>query len=265
MKRRGTIGKLGGVGGAEAPVEIDRLLGNLYAFASEAAARLGGDEIVEQGVAGFLSSNYDGFLNQFFATGADALRSVADTLDGRPAFVWVSQRPSRQDLSGLKRDDWTIIDMEGMSASTRPGSRSHPHDAEAVVVQREADFKDWHEVYCDVFGADVRSEHEWRTLFEALSAQPADALVLLLARHEGGAAACGSVYIRANEAGLYSFATREPLRRRGLASALIHTAHQQAQARGAPTATLEARPEAVSVYQRAGYHTEQVLPLVMFG
>jgi ribosomal protein S18 acetylase RimI-like enzyme len=111
----------------------------------------------------------------------------------------------------------------------------------------------------------MRSATEWRAIFEALGPSGDDSLVLLLARHQHEGAACGSAYIGEYEAGRYSFARRIQLRRRGLASALVDAAHREARARGAMTAVLEARPDAISVYERAGYKTERTLQLFTFG
>jgi GNAT superfamily N-acetyltransferase len=84
-----------------------------------------------------------------------------------------------------------------------------------------------------------------------------------LAQVDGAPAATGGVYFEADVAGLYCFTTRERMRGRGLATALVHTSHAAAQARGIERALLQATASGRPVYIRAGYREEQTLPLLM--
>jgi GNAT superfamily N-acetyltransferase len=90
--------------------------------------------------------------------------------------------------------------------------------------------------------------------------------LLLLSGHlDGSPAATGAVYFEPHVAGLYCFTTRERMRRRGLASALVHASHTAARARGVERALLQATASGAPVYTRAGYRHERTLPLLISG
>jgi GNAT superfamily N-acetyltransferase len=88
-------------------------------------------------------------------------------------------------------------------------------------------------------------------------------LLLLLARVDDSPAATGGVYFDRDIAGLYSFTTRERMRGRGLASALVLASHAAAQARGVERALLQATASARPVYARAGYREQRTLPMLV--
>ena len=73
-------------------------------------------------------------------------------------------------------------------------------------------------------------------------------------------AATGGVYFEPHVAGLYCFTTRERMRRRGLASALVHASHAAARARGVERTLLQATASGTPVYTEAGYREERTLP-----
>ena len=58
--------------------------------------------------------------------------------------------------------------------------------------------------------------------------------------------------------------TRESMRGRGIASALIRASHKVASARGIEQALLHATPAGRPVYARAGYLEERALPVLAF-
>jgi GNAT superfamily N-acetyltransferase len=99
--------------------------------------------------------------------------------------------------------------------------------------------------------------------YDALGPSGDRSLLLLLARVEGSPAATGGVYFEPDLADLYCFTTRERMRGRGLASALVHTSHAAAQARGIERALLQATASARPVYIRAGYREQRTLPVLM--
>src|SRR5207244_3030528 len=70
-------------------------------------------------------------------------------------------------------------------------------------------------------------------------------------------AATGAVFFQRDVAGLYCFTTREPMRGRGLGSALAHACHDAARARGIGHALLHATALGRSVYAKVGYREER--------
>jgi GNAT superfamily N-acetyltransferase len=100
--------------------------------------------------------------------------------------------------------------------------------------------------------------------FTSRSDRPATTRSSCLARVDGSPAATAAAFFDRNVVGLYSFTTRESMRGRGLASALIRASHAVASARGIEQALLQATPAARSVYARAGYVEEHVLPVLTF-
>jgi GNAT superfamily N-acetyltransferase len=136
--------------------------------------------------------------------------------------------------------------------------------ASITPVSSFADLDDWHAVYRGVFGADPRSLDEWRRVHLALGPTGDDSLVLLLARVDRSAAATGAVFFDRDVVGLYSFTTRESMRGRGIASALIRASHAVALARGVEQSLLQSTPAGRPVYARAGYVEDRVLPVMTF-
>jgi hypothetical protein len=57
-------------------------------------AVLGGTAIERPQLTGFLSSDYDPFLNQLFAPGPVTPGEAADALEGGPGFVWLAEEPN---------------------------------------------------------------------------------------------------------------------------------------------------------------------------
>jgi GNAT superfamily N-acetyltransferase len=139
-----------------------------------------------------------------------------------------------------------------------------PTPASITAVSSCDDLADWHPVYLDVFGVGPRSLDEWRRIHLALGPSGYDSLVLHLARVDGSAAATAAAFLDRHVGGLYSFTTRESMRGRGLASALIRASHAPASARGIEQALPQAMPAARSLYARAGYVEERVLRVVTF-
>src|SRR5207244_11080387 len=96
---------------------------------------------------------------------------------------------------------------------------------------------------------------------DALGPAGEDSLLLLLGRVDGSPAATGAVFFQPDVAGLYCFTTLERMRRRGLASALVHASHEAAQTRGIERAVLQATASGRPAYARAGYCEERSLPV----
>jgi GNAT superfamily N-acetyltransferase len=153
--------------------------------------------------------------------------------------------------------------MHGMTATTAVPATAPRIEGEIVEVRSGDELQAWHEVLCEVFGADDRSRHDWQLVHRALGPSGDGSLSLLLARVDGSPAATGAVYFGSDDAGLYCFTTRERMRGRGLASALVHACHQAAQARGVERAVLQASASGRPVYAKAGYQEQRTLPVLV--
>jgi GNAT superfamily N-acetyltransferase len=140
---------------------------------------------------------------------------------------------------------------------------AEPQVAGEVAEVRSAGDRDaWHAVYREVFGADQTSRSDWQRVYGALGPPGDGSLLLVLARVSGSPAATGAVFFEHEVAGLYCFTTRESMRGRGLASALVHAAHRAARARGVEQALLHATALGEPVYARAGYTARRALPML---
>jgi GNAT superfamily N-acetyltransferase len=144
------------------------------------------------------------------------------------------------------------------------GSAAVPQvECEIVEVRSRKWLRAWHEVYREVFGCDARSRQEWQWIYDALGPSGDRSLLLLLAEVDGSPAATGAVYFEPDLAGLYCFTTRERMRGRGLATALVHTSHAAAQAHGIERTLLQATAPGRPVYTRAGYRDQRTLPVLI--
>jgi GNAT superfamily N-acetyltransferase len=224
---------------------------------------LNGRAVIEEGLVGFVSSAFDRFFNHLFATGSASLGGVEAALAGRPGFVWLCDDDA---AAGAQAGGGTrpVRLMHGMRTTIRGSGVAQQTPASIAAVSSSDDLDDWHAVYRDVFGVDPRGLDEWRRVHLALGPTGDDSLVLHLARVDGSAAATAAAFFDRTVGGLYSFTTRESMRGRGIASALICASHAAASARGIQQALLQATPAARSVYARAGYVEERVLRVVTF-
>jgi GNAT superfamily N-acetyltransferase len=223
------------------------------AFVAKVARVLDGRAVERPLLTGFLNSKFDRFLNQLFAGGSVAPREALEALGGRPGFVWLCES------SAAERS----VVMCGMTATTAAPIVARRVAAEIVQVRSHAELDAWHEVYCEVFGGDARGREDWQNVHDALGPAGEDSLVLLVARVDGSPAATGGVYFDQEWAGLYCFTTREPMRGRGLASALVHASHEAARARGIERALLHATPIGRRVYAAVGYSEGRSLPVLI--
>jgi GNAT superfamily N-acetyltransferase len=241
----------------------DALLDNPRAFAEKVARVLGGAGVERAGLSGFLSSQFDPFLNHLFASEHVAPRDAAEALGGRPGFVWLVEEPTRDQVGTAGAERLQSVEMLGMTATTAPPRERPRQDGEISEVRSRADLDAWHGVYCEVFGGNPRGRDEWGQIHDALGASGDSSLLLLLARVDGSPAATAAVFFQSDLAGLYCFTTRERMRGRGLASALVHACHKAARARGIERALLHATAMGRPVYAKAGYREERSLPLLL--
>ena len=242
----------------------DPLLEHPRALAEKVARVLGGRTVNRADLAGFVSSDFDPFLNHLFAPAKLAPRDAAHVLDGRPGFVWLDEEFAAGEVLGTDAGRALLLVMQGMVADIARPAAATAVQGEIAEVRSAADLEAWHSVYCEVFGANPRSRIEWRRVHGALGPSGDGSLLLLLARVEGTPAATGAVFFDQGVAGLYCFTTRESMRGRGLASALVHASHAAARARGVERALLHATPSGRPVYARASYREERALPVLRF-
>ncbi|PWU24294.1 MAG: hypothetical protein C5B48_07035, partial [Candidatus Rokuibacteriota bacterium] len=215
----------------------------------------------EDGLVGFVSSAFDRFFNQLFATGVTALGEVEAALAGRPGFVWLCDDAAAASAGDGSRP---VRLMQGMRTMIRVPGWDQPTPASITAASSFDDLADWHAVYRGVFGVDPCSLEEWQRVHLALGPTGDDSLVLHLARVDGSAAGTAAAFFDRDVVGLYSFTTRESMRGKGIASALVRASHAGASARGIEHALLQATPAARSIYARAGYLEERVLRMVTF-
>ena len=237
----------------------DALLDHLRALAARAAQALGGHSVMQDDSTGFVSSEFDRFLNHVFAAGALTLQEAASALEHRPGFVWLGA--AHTGVGPPTGPSPTV--MHGMRAKIAQAARNWEMPQDIAQVRLGADLEDWHAVYREVFGADINSLGEWQRLYEALGPSGDNSLILHLARVDGAPAATAAVFLHDDIAGLYCFTTRRSMRGRGLASALIGASHSAASARGINRALLHATPSGRSVYAKAGYVDEKPLPVLI--
>jgi GNAT superfamily N-acetyltransferase len=239
----------------------DPLLDNPRAFVAKVASVLGGTAVGDASLSGFLSSKFDPFLNQLFTAGSVTLAEIIEAAAGRPAFVWLAKGPTH-DIGGLAPAGLVFTVMHGMIASTEPSGVRGRIDGEIIEVGSLVDIDGWLEVYSEVFGADARGGEDWYRVYDALGPSGDRSLSLLLAKVDGLPAATGAAFYNEGTVGLYCFATRESMRGRGLASALVQASHAAARARGVERALLQATDAGRPVYARAGYHEARALPVI---
>jgi predicted GNAT family acetyltransferase len=205
----------------------DPLLDNPRGLAEKVAGILGGTATERAGLSGFLSSDFDPFLNHLFASESVSPRDAAEALDDRPGFVWLVEEPDRDQVGTAGAERLHSVEMMGMTAATAPRRGRPHHEGEIGEVRSQADLDGWHDVYCEVFGGDPRGRDEWGQIHESLGRSGDGLLLLLLARVDGSPAATAAVFFQHDLAGLYCFTMRDRMRGRGLASALVHASHEE--------------------------------------
>jgi GNAT superfamily N-acetyltransferase len=220
---------------------------NPRALSERAASVLGG------------GSRHDPFLGQVFVdpgAGADAiLERVAD----RPAFVWAADDPApamraRMEDAGFALVAFTAMEAPVDTSTDADAGEAAPADRDPPPVRTADDLAAWHAVYCEVLGADPRSLDDWRRVHAALGPDGDASLILWLATVANGApAATAALFLDGPTAGLYCFATREPFRRRGLATQLIGVCRRHARRHGAERCVLQASAAGAPVYAAAGF------------
>ena len=147
---------------------LDPLLENPRALVAGVARALGGTALEQSQLSGFLSSDFDAFFNHVFVGRGISAFQAAQSLDGKPGFVWLDQEPDRDELAALARDDLMPVVMRGMTASTATTGAAASPPGEISEVRSRAELDAWHRIYCEVLGVDPRSREDWQQAHDAL-------------------------------------------------------------------------------------------------
>jgi GNAT superfamily N-acetyltransferase len=233
---------------------VEPLLENPRALTRAIAEALGGHIVEQPGLSGSVSSSFDRFLNQLFASAGVAPQDAVAALEGRPGFIWLAEEPSAGKLGRPQ-----LLEMAGMTAATACTPAPRVPQGEIAEVRSRKDLDDWFSVYSAVFSANPDARDEWATINDVLGPAGDGSLLPLLARVDGMPAATGAVYFQPDAAGLYCFTTLERMRGRGLAFDLVQACHAAARERGIERAVLQATDSGRPVYARAGYREERSL------
>jgi GNAT superfamily N-acetyltransferase len=212
---------------------------------------LGGERGTGNGVASYVSSLFDPFLNQVFVEAdgrpEEAVRRLAD----RPGFVWMASEPLPDARRGLERDGFVLTSFAAMQADADDARGGDPQDTAPVGSRDEV--ASWHAVYSEVLGPDPRSLEDWQRLYAVLGPAGDASLWLWLLSADASPAATAALFTDGRTAGLYCFATREPYRRRGLARELVGVCRRHARRNGATRCVLQASAAGRPVYGQAGF------------
>jgi GNAT superfamily N-acetyltransferase len=232
---------------------------NPRALSDRVAMALGGERRAREGVASYVSSRFDPFLNQVFVEADGQPDEAARRVAGRPAFVWMASEPSVEAQRCLESEGFVPSAFTAMQSYLDGGDVDE--DATLAVVASESDVAAWHAVYSEVLGADPRSVADWQQLHRVLGPDGDGSLWLWVLRVEGAPAATAALFVAGRTAGLYCFATRDGFRRRGLATALIGACRRHARQHGATRCVLQASAAGRSVYAHAGFVDVERLPI----
>ena len=145
----------------------DPLLDNPRAFVAKVASVIGGTPVSDSSFSGFLSSDFDPFLNHLFTAVSVTPGEVVEAVAGRPAFVWLAEEPTG-DAGELAAAGLALVVMHGMTATIEPSGVPGRTDGEIVEVGSLVDVDGWYGVYSGVFGADARGREDWYQVYEAL-------------------------------------------------------------------------------------------------
>lgn len=97
----------------------------------------------------------------------------------------------------------------------------------------------------------------------SLQGQPADCptdndseqMCLYVGRIAGQVVSTGLLFLTPESAGIYDIATRQDARKRGFGSAMFHFLLNEGKSAGAKRFVLQASPQGLSIYERAGFQT----------
>ena len=192
---------------------------NPRAMSDRVAMALDGERSAGEGVASFVSSGFDPFLNQVFVDADGCPDEVIRRLAGRPAFLWMASEPSVEVQRCSESEGFAPSAFTAMQADLDEGDADE--DAALAPVASESDVAEWHAVFSEVLGADPRSVADWQQLHRVLGPTGDGSLLLWVLRVDGAPAATAALFVDGRTAGLYCFATRDGFRRRGLATSLI--------------------------------------------
>lgn len=142
----------------------------------------------------------------------------------------------------------------------RPPHAAPSADGSVTVRAAPAPGPEFEGVFASLSDDPAVRAHLRRTYLPALRAargRPGLAPLHLVLHDATGPAACASLYLRGDEAGLYNVSTRADRQRRGLGAAVTGAALREARARGATRVFLQcpAGGAVEALYARAGFRT----------
>lgn len=170
----------------------------------------------------------------------------------------------------LAQDDGEVADLQRLFAPAsifpaswmiaKPLPAATGADESVSVRSAPSPGADFERVFASMTADAAVRMHLQRTYLPALRrarGRPGLVPLHLTLRDATGPAACASLYLRGEAAGLYNVSTRIDRQRRGLGLAIVHAALREARARGAAYVFLQcpAGGAIEALYARAGFRT----------
>lgn len=182
--------------------------------------------------------------------------------NNRPAAWWFADLPAEYHKT-LQEAGWVHEENDtGMYLSLTEGLAATESVSAEVLSRIEycdnlTRFRDFGQVLSAIFEPGNLPEAEnIRTIYQLAgehSAALPDNLIQLVGYHDNQPVSTATVYLQDKVAGIFDIATPESWRRRGFGSAMFHKALQVAQQQGAHTCVLQASPDGLHIYQKAGF------------
>lgn len=194
----------------------------------------------------------------------ETIRLAREQFAGLPWVWWVGADSSPQTADALTgAGAQPQLRMPIMAAPIEDVTHDRtPQGLTGEPVRDESDLREYVSSYLKSFGRPAQSLDQCVT--QELGHAGGGNLIRLIGRTAGRTVATCAVLIHAEVAAAYYVTTDSAYRRRGIATALTAQGLQMARDRGARTATLQARGDAVSVYRRMGFQAVSQFQLYSF-
>ncbi|GAA4412677.1 GNAT family N-acetyltransferase [Nibrella viscosa] len=175
-----------------------------------------------------------------------------------PMSLWVWEDTYAESLYPLIRNMGLTGDEVnlGMVAALdeRPPANRAIEDFTIHRVRQPEDYHLFADVLATLFGSSPEAQ-QVRRYYEIVGSlqRPDDSLQLYLGRYGGQVVSTGAIFYGAESAGIYDIATREGMRGRGFGSAMFQHLLNRIRESPARTAVLQASPDGIDIYKRAGF------------